>query len=129
MSGHEHEFPLPDSHQEPTGADIRLLASVIGAAFDGCTSCQDAELTRLVLDPVTTARLVELACLAVQSALGGLPAILTAAGGQDPFARLAAAGLDGRNAEMFALCDAMAEAERRAAANRGLDLIIGLMPA
>ena len=48
------EVPQPGSWR----ADSKLFEDVTGAAFEGCASCQDAALTLLVEDAVTTARLV-----------------------------------------------------------------------
>src|SRR2546421_18423 len=48
------EVPQPGSWR----ADSKLFEDVTDAAFEGCASCQDAALTLLVEDAVTTARLV-----------------------------------------------------------------------
>lgn len=109
--------------------DGQLLGQFIGAAFDGCTSCQDAQLTLLIEDPTTTGRLVELACVATHALLGGLPLALTEPDKPGPaseeFRRLAAAGLDGHRAALFATAATMSPAERRAAANTAADILIG----
>jgi hypothetical protein len=101
---HDHAgFEIPATLAGPLGrpVDHDLLGRFVGAGFDGCTSCQDALLTLMVEDPDTTARLVELACVATHGALGGLPASMTdddAPGLAAPeFRRLARAGLDGAN--------------------------------
>ena len=133
MTDHTHAgFDISDEEADPfgdRGVDGRLLGQFVGAAYDGCTSCQDAQLTLLIEDAPTTARLVELACIAIHSALGGLPQGLT-----DPttpgiaapeFRQLAHVGLDGDNAAMFALCEQMTPPQRRAAANSAADLLIG----
>ncbi|MEV4928065.1 hypothetical protein [Streptomyces roseoverticillatus] len=133
-SAHAHEgFEIPDDFEHPGGRriDNKLLGSLTGAAFDGCTSCQDPLLTLLVEDPVTTARLVELACVGAQSMFGGLPPSMTDDGvpgeSSPEFRRLARAGLDGSNDAMFEECERMSPAERRAAANTALDTVIGQM--
>jgi len=131
MTDHQHDFPIPSDYQDPAGrpVDMELLGAFIGAAYDGCTTCQDAEMTRLVTDPATTARLVELACVAIQASLGGLPRNMTdrKAPGMtsQSFRALARAGLDGRNDAMFQACAAMGVPRRREAANDAADLLVG----
>lgn len=132
QSDHQHaDFEIPDTAADPAGrpVDHDLLGRLVGAAFDGCTSCQDAHLTLAVEDAATTARLVELACVATQAAFGGLPASMTndtAPGPSSPeFRRLARAGLDGANDAMWTACAAMNPTQRRAAANTALDTLIG----
>ncbi len=129
---HRHAgFELPAGYADPAGrpVDHALLGDLVGAAFDGCRSCQAVLLPRLAADPATTARLVELACVAVQSTLGGLPAGLIRddlPGLASPaFRRLARAGLDGANDAMFRVCARMPVAERAAAADSAADLLIG----
>jgi hypothetical protein len=130
-AGHAHDFGIPAGFADPLGrpVDSRLLGEFIGAAFDGCAGCQDALLTVITGDPATTARLVELACVATHDALGGLPASLTdetAPGMAGPeFRALAHAGLDGENDAMFALCASMTVAQRRAAADTAADILVG----
>lgn len=132
-SDHAHEgFEIPDDFEHPGGrrVDNKLLGELTGAAFDGCTSCQDPLLTLMTeKDPTTTARLVELACVGVHGALGGLPASMTDddVPGQSSleFRRLARAGLDDANDAMFEECERMSPAERRAAVNTALDTLIG----
>jgi hypothetical protein len=134
MAEHQHAgFELPAGYVDPEArpVDHELLGRLVGAAFDGCGPCQDALLDRMAQDPVTTARLVELACVATQGALGGLPASLThddVPGLAGPeFRRLARAGLDGANAELFRACEQLTAAERRAAADSAADLLVGLL--
>lgn len=129
--GHTHGgFEIP-AGADPLGRSIDsvLLSKFMGAAFDGCTSCQDTLLTTMTEDPATTARLVELACVATNEMFGGLPASMTddsAPGLASPeFRRLARAGLDGANASMWEQCVEMTPAERRAAADTAADLVIG----
>ncbi|RGD55407.1 hypothetical protein DR950_41835 [Kitasatospora xanthocidica] len=128
---HEHEgFEIPDDYRDPGGrpVDHKLLGQLLGAAMDGCLSCQDVLTTLLVEDPVTTARLVELACVSVHGAMGGLPGAMTDDGVPGPaapeFRRLARLGLDGGNAEMFAACEGMSTTGRREAANTALDFLV-----
>lgn len=81
MNGdHEHDgFAIPLDYVDPAGraVDHRLLGEALSAAFDGCDSCQEALLTLVAEDSSTTARLVELACIATHESLGGLPATMT----------------------------------------------------
>ncbi|WP_029901384.1 hypothetical protein [Nocardia brasiliensis] len=81
----------------------------------------------LVQDAPTTARLVELARIAMHSALGGLPPALLdpRPGVAAPEFRRPRAGLDGEDTAMFALCQAMTPEQRRTAANSAADLLIG----
>ncbi|MFE9413901.1 hypothetical protein ACFYN0_34725 [Streptomyces sp. NPDC006704] len=131
-SAHAHQgFEIPDDFQDLGGrpVDHAMLGELIGAAYDGCTSCQDPLLTLLVEDPTTTARLVELACVSTHAMLGGLPASMTHEGVPGPsnaeFRRMARAGLNGENAAMFRACEQMSPTERRAAANTALDTVVG----
>lgn len=128
---HAHELfdPGPDPNGRPVNGE--LLGQFLGAGFDNCTSCQDPLLTLMADDAPTIARLVEVACMAAHSTLGGLPASMT-----DPdvpgistleFRRLAAAGLDGNSDAMFELCAQMTPTERRAAANTAADTLIGYL--
>lgn len=131
---HTHAgFEIPEDFEDPEGrpVDHKLLSALVGAAFDGCLSCQDPLLTLLVEDPATTARLVELACIIVQNLFGGLPASMTYPG-HDPsnafsveFRRLAYEGLDGAHEAMGQMCAAMPVVNRRAAANTALNQVVG----
>ena len=132
MDAHAHEpFDVPAGFTDPLGRPVAhdLLGRVIAAAFDGCTSCQTPLLDRLTQDPVTTLRLVELACVATHSALGGLPDSLL-----DPtvpgmasveFRLLASSGVEGHNDAMLTTTTGMTPAQRRAAAETALDILIG----
>lgn len=127
---HRHEgFEIPDGDPLGRPVDHQLLSQFVGAASDGCTSCQDALLTLMTEDAATTARLVEIACVATQSALGGLPGSMTdpfAIGPEAPeFRRIARAGLDGANTALFTACEQLTPPERRAAANTAADILIG----
>jgi hypothetical protein len=129
---HDHAgFEIPATFGDPLGrpVDHALLGRFVGAAFDGCVSCQDPLLTLMVEDPATTARLVELACVATDAVLGGLPAGLTDQHAPGlaalEFRRLARAGLDGANDAMFTACADMTTTERRAAANTAADILVG----
>ncbi len=110
-------------------ADSRLFEEVTGAAFAACASCQDAALTLLVEDPVTTARLVELACGAIIRAEGDMLADQldpdSAAVSSLEFRRLARAGLGRTTDGVYRECAQMTPAQRRAAANTVLDTLIG----
>lgn len=129
---HTHSgFEIPADYPDPAGrpVDHELLGQFVGAAFDGCTSCQDALLTLMVEYPPTTARLVELACVSTNAAFGGLPANLLQDGVPGPaspeFRQLARAGADGANTTMFTICEHMTSTERRHAANTAADILIG----
>lgn len=130
---HDHDFGLPDGYIDPLDrpVDTALLARFIGSAFDGCTTCQDAELTLIVSDPATCARLVELACVTVAGQLGGLPSNMTDPGvpgvSSPEFRELARAGLDGNNTALFDACAAMRPTARRKAANTAADTIVGML--
>jgi hypothetical protein len=131
---HQHAgFTPPPGYADPAArqVDHELLGRLVGAAFDSCPSCQDAHLTLCVEDPAATARLVELACVGVQQALGGLPGNLISPARPGlaslEFRKLARAGLDGSNDELFRACERLTIAERRAAANTALDLLTGLL--
>jgi hypothetical protein len=130
-SPHDHSFGSDEDIPDPYGrqVDNRLLGEVVGAAFDGCKSCQDLLLTRLVEDSGTTARLVEMACGVTSELVGGLPPGMLddAVPGPSslPFRRLARAGLDGAHDAMWEVCAEMSVKERRAAVNTALDTLIG----
>ncbi|AWN32621.1 hypothetical protein DKG71_42335 (plasmid) [Streptomyces sp. NEAU-S7GS2] len=118
-------MPQPGGWQ----ADSKLFEDVTGAAFERCASCQDAALTLLVEDAVTTARLVELACGAIINVEGNMPASQIdpdAPGAASPeFRRLARAGLGKTSDGMYRECAQMTATERRAAANTALDTLVG----
>lgn len=133
---HDHDFPLPEGYADPYGredaGDVALLGRFIGAAFDGCGTCQDAELTLVESDPATCARLVELACTTVAAVLfGGLPPDMTdpelPGATSEEFRRLASAGLDGNHQALYELCGRMQPTERRKAANSAADTLIGYL--
>jgi hypothetical protein len=141
------ERPEPVTHDHSTGFDHDtndfgglpvnggLLADLIGAALDGCTTCQDPLLTLLAEDPVTTARMVSVACIAVAEVTGGgLPSSLlnpdTPGFASQEFRKIANAGVnqdteDLTAAKMLGVIVPMTPTERRAAANSALDLIAG----
>lgn len=134
MGNHDHDFGLPEGYTDPFGrenaGDVALLGRFLGAAFDGCTTCQDAELTLVASDPATCARLVEVACIAVAGQFGALPRSMfdpDAPGLTVPeFRQLASAGADGNHVAMYELCGRMRPTARRAAANSAADTLIGL---
>lgn len=135
MSDHDHAFPggLAEDHADPLGppVDTALIRRFIGAAYDGCPTCQDAELTLVVSDPATCARLVELACVAAEAVFGFIPKNMTdptEAGQATPaFRELARIGCNGGNAAMFDACAAMSPTARRAAANSATDTLLGII--
>jgi hypothetical protein len=130
---HTHDLFAVAVAVDPLGRPVvtALLGQFLGAAFDGCASCQDPLLTLLTADPVTVGRLVELACQAVHEALGGLPPNLLdpAAPGvaAAEFRELAAAGEDGQLGALHARCARMTAVQRRAAANSAADLLVGYL--
>lgn len=131
-SDHTHAgFGMPVGYTDPLGRPVahELLGQFVGAAFDGCTSCQDGLLTLLAGDSTTAARLVELACVAIHAAFGGLPASMTDPGEPGPasaeFRRLARAGVDGANDALARECERMSAGQRRAAANTAADVLVG----
>ncbi|MGW5920815.1 hypothetical protein ACWFPY_17670 [Nocardia fluminea] len=114
------------------GVDAPLLGHLIGASFDGCKPCQ-ADLLAAVADhPPTTARAVELACVALHTQVGGLSKSLTDP--DDPmslasraFRELARTGLDGGNEQMFEAAASMSIHERAAAVDTATDLLVGIL--
>ncbi|MEU5157774.1 MULTISPECIES: hypothetical protein [Actinomycetes] len=128
---HAHPGWSLDDVPQPGGwqADSKLFEELTGAAFEGCTTCQDVLLTLLVEDSVTTARLVEMACGAIIDLEGELPAsqVDPDAPGEASreFRRLARAGLGTSTDGMYRECGQMTPAERRAAANTALDTLVG----
>lgn len=131
---HHHDtFAVPEGYVDPLGrpVDTALLGQFVGAAFDGCTSCQDPLLTLMTTDPVTVGRLVELACQVVHDVLGGLPPNMldpAVRGVAAPeFRELAAVGSDGQLGALHARCAAMTGVQRRAAANSAADLLVGYL--
>lgn len=130
MSEHDHALGMEETaDQLGRPVDIRLLNDFMGAAFDGCRPCQETKMPLIAADPVTCARLVEVACVAVNARFGGLPASLTdqdAYGQASPqFRTLAASGIGGENEAMFALCASMSPDDRRAAAESAADIVVG----
>ena len=130
-SAHDHLGWSLEGVPQPAGwqADSLLFEEVTGAAFEGCTSCQDMALTLLVEDAVTTARLVELACGAIIDLVGDLPASQVdpdePGDASQEFRRLARAGRGETTDGIYQECGLMTPAERRAAANTALDTLVG----
>jgi hypothetical protein len=122
-------LPPPDAQGRPV--DGQLLAEYLGAVIQACNSCQDVHLTLMIEDPATTARLIELACVSMKKLVGGLtPDLMDDAvpGPASPeFRRLARIGSNRNNARMWAECEAMSPAERRAAVNTAADLLAGYL--
>ncbi|MFE7747064.1 hypothetical protein, partial [Nocardia sp. NPDC057455] len=98
---------------------------------DGCGPCQDETRNRITRHSPSTARLVELACIAVAEQLGGLPRNLTERGvpglASEEFRSLARAGCDGHSDALYAACAALNDEQRRAAADSAGDLLVGMM--
>lgn len=131
---HDHywrEFapPGPDPLGRPV--DGTLLGQFIAAAMDSCATCQESLIALLAEDAATTARLVELACLAMHSALGGLPP-----SAYDPeapgmasveFRELARLGMDGQNDRLVARCREQAGTQRRSAIDTASNILVGLL--
>lgn len=133
-TGHRHAgFETPPGYTDPQGRGVNtaLLGQLLGAAVDGCTTCQAVLLTLLVEDAASTARLIELACVATHSLLGGLPASLTDPAADGPtspeFRELAAAGLNEQNTALFDRCAQMSTTQRHAAATTAADILTGLL--
>jgi hypothetical protein len=131
---HTHDgFEAPPESAERFGESGEIntewITKLIGAGFDTCQPCQSEALTHLADDPLATTRLVELACVATHSALGGLPANMTdsrAPGVSGKHFRAAArSGLDGNTRAMFETVRAMAGPARTEAANDAADLLVG----
>ena len=129
MSGHVHVPALPPYVLETAGraVDIELLDAFVGATVDGCFACQLVLMDDLVADPVSTARLVELACISLDRVMGGLPS--SALYDHEPgpasleFRRLARAGLYDGGA-VYRECGYMTLAERREAAYTAVDTLV-----
>lgn len=134
---HDHGAGFDHDEQQFGGHPVNggLLAELMGAALDGCTSCQDPLLTLLAEDTATTARVVSLACIAIHEKFGGLPSSLTDPAAPDAlasqeFRRIARAGVDMEDAtdsEMWKATSELDSTGRRAAANSALDLLAGML--
>jgi hypothetical protein len=140
--GHHHDgFPVPDEPGDRFAnvgrtIDGALLGALVGAAFDSCQPCQAELLDRIAGEPLTLARLVELAAVAIAGELaGGVPSHMTTEDDSAStltagFRAIVRAGTD-RPAEdhaaMYAEALALPVAERRAAAEDALDLLLGLL--
>ena len=127
---HQHTgFEIPDDFEDLTGrpVDYGLLSQLVSACMDRCLPCQGVLTTTLVEDPVTAARLVEMACGSIHDTFGGLPSAVLDDDMPGPaaleFRRLARAGLDGANGELFAECARMDVPGRRAAVDTALDFV------
>lgn len=128
---HANGFEIPKTEPGPAGpVNEQLLSAFIGGAVDGCPTCQDSTLTLLVQDPNTIARLVELACLFVQHAIGGMPTSLTdpqiPGAASDAFKHLARHAVESQE-DMYNECQAASADDLRAAANTAADLIVGCL--
>ena len=133
---HGHEgFEVAPGKLSGWGVDAVLLGQLVGAAVELCFSCQEALLTLVGEDAATTAQLVELACVAVNETLGGLPVDLVDVADADSpvplgFRQLALSVFEGSDpAALLAQCAGMAAAERRGAARTATSLFVGEMRA
>lgn len=128
---HSHmlfQLDVPDDSQS-VSIDYRLLSRLVNVAFDMCHACQDDLVTRISLDGPSTARLVELACVAINEVWGGIPPDFT----QDDeesmaspeFRLLARTGSGGHNDAMYAECRKMTPAERKAAIESSAAILAG----
>lgn len=131
---HSHSgFEIAETYRDPYGrpVDHVLLGRLIGAVRDDCVACRAELLGRLVDDAVTTARLTELACAAINVTLGGVPPVLTEEKAHSlvgaEFRRLARNGVAAGSVAMFAACAQMSASERLAAAITSIDLLLGVM--
>ncbi|MBF6301195.1 hypothetical protein IU459_27155 [Nocardia amamiensis] len=129
----EHTHSGAPVDVDPFGRDVDagLLGQLVGAALDGCQPCQ-RELIAAVADHApTSARVVELACIGLQDALGGVPPSAyiddDSSSFVPQFRALARTGLDGANDAMWTAAAAMTPAERAAAIDCALDTLIGLL--
>lgn len=130
---HEHTlFEVPEDFADPlgrTGIDYPAMGRLMSAAFDGCTTCQEAMLSPMAEDAKTTARVIEFVCGMIAGIFGGLPVNLhrdhPGALASPQFRTLARAGMDGHSERMFAACAEMDPNDRRAALNTALDLFVG----
>lgn len=111
MSAEHHHGRLEiPAYPDPAGrpVDHELLGQFVGAAFEGCASCQEALLMLMVEDPATTARLVQWTCVSTQAAFGGLAEYLIRDGVPGParpeFRQLARAGVEGDTISMVTAC-------------------------
>ncbi|WP_030237528.1 hypothetical protein [Streptomyces sp. NRRL S-350] len=129
---HLHTFPLrlTTSAQDTDPAD-QQIAELLGAAYEGCTSCQDGQLTLITTSASATARLVLLALELTVQRLGLVPSELTvdAVPGRAalPFRRLARTSPD--PAQMLRTCEGLLPGPRRAAANTAIDIAVGFAAA
>lgn len=111
--------------------DSALLGQLVGAAYSGCNSCQEALLALVAESAPTTTQLVEAACDAVVKTLGGIPVDLvdTARPGSPVpmgFRQLAEAMANGTApADLNARCEGIEAAERHAAARTAAALLVG----
>lgn len=105
-------------------ADTGLILSFLDACIDHDQPGQAEHAAAISADAWTTARLAEMAAVATQEQLGGLPDSLTDGG--TPLAVLLGAGLDGQRAVMWDRAAEMPATDRRAAVEQAGDLLTGL---
>lgn len=137
---HTHErYPTPSEPGDRFGVDHPtdgdLIGDLLGAMVDACIPCQRIHARNLSANPVSTTRVIELACISVAAAMGGLPGSLTDVDGETPgpllafaslpFRRAAAAGLDEQHRRMFEVVESFSHAEREQALDDAVDLLAG----
>ena len=126
---HMHNtLAVEEDFQDPDGRPVNhlLLGQLTSAAYEGCKDCQGTYLEQVMTDAPTSARVVEIACMALEDTLGGVPTHMKNLGSPE-FRRLADAGVDGRNEQMWALCGEMTPDERRSAVDAALTLLVGIL--
>lgn len=125
---HDHSG-FEETDPDGRGVDTATVSGLVGAAFDGCDWCQARHLGVLAGDAVSTARLVELACMLTVELVGGVPATMydddTPGVSSPAFRMLVRTGKDGANNAMYALAQRMPPERRREAAETALDTIVG----
>ncbi|MGN2634607.1 hypothetical protein ACTD5D_32145 [Nocardia takedensis] len=126
MNDHDHAFGMPLDVDPAGGSDPVMLRRLIGAAYAGCAPCQATALTAVSEHPPTSARVVEVTCTTLVSALGSIPeaALSTLS---TPFRTLATVGDETGVEYMRAAAVVMTTDERRQAVDSALDLLIGIL--
>lgn len=136
-TGEHTSFDMPAEPGEMFGVpDLQIngpvMGTLISAAHDRCQPCQARYLDAVARDPLTAARVVSLAAVAIQGLSGGLTENMTteddsASTFTAPFRAIIRAGIDveGPQRGMYDVAAAMSDAERRQAVDDALDLIAG----
>ncbi|MGI5223250.1 hypothetical protein [Nocardia sp. CA-290969] len=128
---HRHRFDVLEFDIDPERRHIdhTVIAECLGAGLDGCPVCGQQALEALITNAAATARLVEIACVAIGEMFGGIPAYLYDDNVGGPasatFRRLARLGVDGKIDQMFSTVEDMTLDERRQAADTAMDITIG----